>query len=444
MSTSIDPTSYAQTLVAAERAGRDAILNTKATTVKNQLSGISTLSSGLSTFQTLLKKLNKVSTLQAQSATLSESSYFTATTDGTAAVGQYNLKVKQLAQSQQSTIALASASITETTALPTTGTFTVKLDSDATKSMSIDLSTLAAGATVKDLVTAINNSSDNPGVRASLVRTDGKLSLLLNGKETGSANAFTVSSTGMTGVLSSATDLDKPTTQGTVITKAQDAIVELGSTTPATITSASNKLTGVISGVTLQLTKAQEASATPITVTVAEDTSAISGSVQEFVDGYNTLMKSLKTLVSNGDTKGNLAGDSMVKNLMSQMSSSLRELPSGTTLASLGIKSDKEGLLSLDSTTLKSALEDNPELVSSALTGTSGMLTKMNSMTETYTKLTGTIKTRKTSLEKQQTQISDQQEAFDTRMEKVYQRYLKQFTQLSSYMSQMDQTSSLF
>ena len=48
------------------------------------------------------------------------------------------------------------------------------------------------------------------------------------------------------------------------------------------------------------------------------------------------------------------------------------------------------------------------------------------------------------SLEKQQTQISDQQEAFDTRMEKVYQRYLKQFTQLSSYMSQMDQTSSLF
>ena len=432
MSTSIDPTSYAQTLVAAERAGRDAILKKKATTVKNQLSGISTLSSGLSTFQTLLKKLNKVSTLQAQSATLSDSGYFTATTDGTAAVGQYNLKVKQLAQSQQSTIALA-AGKDETSTLPATGHFTVKM---GTKTLDIDLSTLAAGATVKDLVTAINNSSDNPGVRASLVRTDGQLSLLLNGKETGSANAFTVDASTVSVLDNSAKS---------ELTTAQDAIVELGSSkTPATITSASNKLTGVISGVTLQLTKAQEASATPITVTVAEDTSAISGSVQEFVDGYNTLMKSLKTLVSNGDTKGNLAGDSMVKNLMSQMSSSLRELPSGTTLASLGIKSDKEGLLSLDSTKLKSALEDNPELVSSALTGTSGMLTKMNSMTETYTKLTGTIKTRKTSLEKQQTQISDQQEAFDTRMEKVYQRYLKQFTQLSSYMSQMDQTSSLF
>ena len=440
MSTSIDPTSYAQTLVAAERAGRDAILKKKATTVENQLSGISTLSSGLSTFQTLLKKLNKVSTLQAQSTTLSDSGYFTATTDGTAAVGQYNLKVKQLAQSEQTTIALASASdptavLTETTALPATGSFTITLDSDTSKTMSIDLSTLSAGATVKDLVTAINNSSDNPGVRASLVRTDGKVSLLLSGKETGSANAFSVSMSGLDEVLGSTPK---------EITSAQDAIVQLGSTSPVSITSSSNKLTSVISGVTLQLTKAQEASATPITVTVAEDTSAISGSVQEFVDGYNTLMKSLKTLVSNGDTKGNLAGDSMVKNLMSQMSSSLRELPSGTTLASLGIKSDKEGLLSLDSTTLKSALEDNPELVSSALTGTSGMLTKMNSMTETYTKLTGTIKTRKTSLEKQQTQISDQQEAFDTRMEKVYQRYLKQFTQLSSYMSQMDQTSSLF
>lgn len=440
MSTSIDPTSYAQTLVSAERAGRDAILKKKATAVKNQLSGISTLSSGLSTFQTLLKKLNKVSTLQAQSTTLSDSGYFTATTDGTAAVGQYNLKVKQLAQSEQTTIALASASdstavLTETTALPTTGSFTITLDSDTSKTMSIDLSTLSAGATVKDLVTAINNSSDNPGVRASLVRTDGKVSLLLSGKETGSANAFSVSMSGLDEVLGSTPK---------EITSAQDAIVQLGSTSPVSITSSSNKLTGVISGVTLQLTKAQDASATPVTVTVAEDTSAISSSVQEFVDGYNTLMNSLKSLSSNGDTKGNLAGDSMVKSLMSQMSSTLRNLPTGTTLASLGIKSDKDGLLSLDSTTLKSALEDNPELVSSALTGTSGMLTKMNSMTETYTKLSGTIKTRKTSLEKQQTQISDQQDAFDTRMERLYQRYLKQFTQLSSVMSQMDQTSSLF
>lgn len=437
---SIDPTSYAQTLVSAERAGRDAILSTKAKTVKNQLSGISTLSSGLSTFQTLLKKLNKVSTLQAQSATLSENSYFTATTDGTAAVGQYNLKVKQLAQSEQTTIALASTStpgavLTETTALPTTGTFTVSLDSNAAKTMSVDLSTLAAGSTVKDLVTAINNSSSNPGVRASLVRTDGKVSLLLSGKETGSANAFTVTMSGLDEVLGSTPK---------EITSAQDAIVQLGSTSPVSITSASNKLTGVIDGVTLQLTKAQEASATPITVTVAEDTSAITSSMQEFVDGYNTLLKSLKSLSSNGDTKGNLAGDSMVKNLISQMRSSLRELPSGITLASLGIKSDKEGLLSLDSAALKNSIENDPELLSKALTGTTGMLTKMNSMTETYTKLTGSIKSRKTSLEKQQTEISNQQEAFDTRMEKVYQRYLKQFTQLSNVMTQMDQTSSLF
>ena len=429
MATSIDPTSYAQTLVSAERAGRDAILSTKAKTVKNQLSGISTLSSGLSTFQTLLKKLNKVSTLQAQSATLSESSYFTATTDGTAAVGQYNLKVKQLAQSQQSTVALA-AGKDETSTLSATGHFTVTMGAKT-----LDIA-LAAGATVKDLVTAINNSSDNPGVRASLVRTDGKLSLLLNGKETGSANAFTVNASTVS-VLDNASQ--------SVLTTAQDAIVQLGSSaTPATITSASNKLTGVIGGVTLQLTKAQEASAAPVTVTVAEDTSAITGSVQEFVDGYNTLMKSLKSLSSNGDTKGNLAGDSMVKNLMSQMRSSLRELPSGITLTSLGIKSDKEGLLSLDSAALKSSIENDPELLSKALTGTAGMLTKMNSMTETYTKLTGSIKTRKTSLEKQQTQISNQQDAFDTRMEKVYQRYLKQFTQLSSVMTQMDQTSSLF
>jgi Flagellar capping protein len=432
MSTSIDPTTYAQTLVSAERAGRDAILSKKATAVKTQLSGISTLSSSLSTFQTLLTKLNKVSTMQAQSATLSDSDYFTATTDGTAAVGQYNLKVKQLAQSQQTTVALADTSLTETSTFATGGTFTITLGSGSSQeTMTLNV---AAGSTVKQLVSAINSNSDNPGVRASLVRTDGQLSLLLNGKETGSENSFTVASSGLSSVLGSSTN----------ITDAQDAIVELGTTSPISITSASNKLTGVISGVTLQLTKAQDSSDTPVTVTVAEDTSAVASSVQEFVDGYNTLMKGLKTLVSNGDTKGNLAGDSMVNSLISQMRSTLRSLPSGTTLSSLGISSDKDGLLSLDSSDLKSALEDDPELVGNALTGTNGMLTKMKKMTENYTKLTGTIKQRKTALELQQTSISDQQDAFDTRMEKLYQRYLKQFTQLSSYMSQMEQTSSLF
>ena len=56
--------------------------------VKNQLSGITSLSTQLTTFQTLLKDLNKISTLQAQSSTLSQEGILSATSNGQAANGQ--------------------------------------------------------------------------------------------------------------------------------------------------------------------------------------------------------------------------------------------------------------------------------------------------------------------------------------------------------------------
>ena len=108
MASTIDPTTMAQTLVSAERAAKDQLLSKQATTVENQLSGITSLSTQLTTFQTLLKDLNKISTLQAQSSTLSQEGILSATSNGQAANGQYSFFVQQLAQAHQLSMTFSS------------------------------------------------------------------------------------------------------------------------------------------------------------------------------------------------------------------------------------------------------------------------------------------------------------------------------------------------
>lgn len=436
MATSIDPTTMAQTLVSAERQGMDQLLSKKATTIKNQLSGISTLSSKLSTFQTLLKDLNKVSTLQAQSTTLSQEGVVKASSNGQAAVGQYSLFVQQLAQAHQLGFSFAS----ETAPMPADGTFSVTVNGN---SMDLNLNTLPAGATLKDLATGINNSATNPGVQASVVRTGSSVQLMLTSKETGAVNAISSVAyvPGAGGVASD--DLIASIAGKSVISQAKDAIVKLGADNPLTITSSSNKLTTVVDGLTLDLSKAQAVGDAPIQLTVGQDPQAMTAALQKFVDGYNSLVGDLGKLTSR-EGNGALAGDSSAKSLISLLRTQIRQLPGGMTLSSLGIKSDKSGSLSVDSAALQKSLTSDPTLLTKALQGDSGLLKTLQSATESYTSRTGIIKQRKESLQRDQTQISDKQDALDTRMERTYQRYLQQFTQLNSLMSQMSQTSSLF
>lgn len=125
MANSIDPTTMAQTLVLAERAAKDQLLSKQATTVKNQLSGITSLSTQLTTFQTLLKDLNKISTLQAQSSTLSQEGILSATArQRQAANGQYSFFVQQLAQAHQLSMTFSS----ETDPMPTEGTLLLSVN----------------------------------------------------------------------------------------------------------------------------------------------------------------------------------------------------------------------------------------------------------------------------------------------------------------------------
>jgi flagellar hook-associated protein 2 len=421
----IDPAATAMQLVAIERKNMDALLKKQMDGIKGQQSALSTLNTKLSTFQTMLKDLNKASNLQAQKATMSQEGVMTVTSNGKASSGQYNFFVEQLAQSHQVGLSLDS----ETAPLPADGVFSLTVKG---KTIDIDLATLSAGSTVKDLVSKINDAKDNPGVKATLVRTDGKVNMVLTSKDSGLENAISVNYSG-----DATNSLGAAISGKTDITKAQDARLRMGGDNPLTITSASNKIENVVDGLTLQLTKAQKSGDAPLLVNIEQDKEAVTGSLKKFVDSYNELVDELAKMTSS-DPKapGALSSDSGVRSLKSVLSNSVRDLPNGLSLSSLGIKTDKAGKLSFSETDFNKALDKDPELLGKALLGDDGLLKRMSDSLDPYTKRDGALKGRKTGLEASEKRIKERMDALDRRMDSAYKRYLNQF----STMNQMLQT----
>lgn len=422
----VDPASMAMQLVAIERQNMDKLLKKQMDSIKGQQSAISTLTTKLSTFQTMLKDLNKASNLQAQKATMSQEGLMTVTSNGKASSGQYNFFVEQLAQSHQVGLSLDS----ETAPLPADGIFSLTVKG---KTLDIDLATLPAGSTVKDLVSHINNAKDNPGVKATLVRTDGKVNMVLTSKDSGEENAITVNYGG-----DASSSLGTAIANKSEITKAQNAKLQMGGNNPLTITSASNKIENVVDGLTLQLTKAQKSGDAPLQVTVEQDKEAVTGSLKKFTDSYNELIDELaKMMSSDPKAPGALSSDSGVRSLKSALANSVRDLPNGLSLSSLGIKTDKTGKLSFSETDFNKALEKDPELLGKALMGDDGMLKRMSNSLDPYTKRDGALKGRKSGLEASEKRVNERMEALDRRMNSAYKRYLNQFTTMNQMMQTM-------
>ncbi len=422
----VDPASMAMQLVTIERQNMDKLLKKQMDSIKGQQSAISTLTTKLSTFQTMLKDLNKASNLQAQKAAMSQEGLMTVTSNGKASSGQYNFFVEQLAQSHQVGLSLDS----ETAPLPADGTFSLTVKG---KTLDIDLATLPAGSTVKDLVSHINNAKDNPGVKATLVRTDGKVNMVLTSKDSGEEHAITVK---YSGDASSA--LGSAVVNQSEITKAQDAKLQMGGNSPLTIISASNKIENVVDGLTLELTKAQKKGDAPLLVTIVQDKEAVTGSLKKFTDSYNELVDELAKMTSSDPkSPGALSSDSGVRSLKSVLANSVRDLPNGLSLSSLGIKTDKTGKLSFNETDFNKALEKAPELLGKALMGDDGLLKRMSNSLDPYTKRDGALKGRKSGLEASAKRVNERMEALDRRMDSAYKRYLNQFTTMNQMLQTM-------
>lgn len=424
INSSTDVQSIAYQFVQADRAAQDKLFAGRKSTYEAKLKAYNSISSKVNELKTALNDLSKSKQFEAYSVTQSAEGYAKITAGANTASGQYQINIDQLATAHQVALNFSS----ETAPITRTGTLTLGVGTgDDAKSFTLDMSTLKEGATLSDLRDAINKASDNPGVRATLVRSGDSVKLLVSSEETGSSNTLTLSA-------SDNAEMTNAINSMTVVSTAQDAKIRLGGTLE--LTSATNKFENVIDGLTIDITKTHEPGEV-LTFTVGQDLDATKEQLQKLVDGYNAVVN---TVSSQNDSK-TLSGDSTTRMLLSQMRSELSQF----NLYQLGLEYDRSGKLSLNSSKLENFLQENPEGLTQVLSGETGLLKSLSKKLDSFTKGdSALLNSAKNTVQSNLDRLQDRMDRFDLRMEQLYNRYVNQFSQMQTLILQMEQTFGMF
>jgi len=396
-------------------------LNRNESNYKTQRDALSKLRTSLTTFKSAASGLKTGSaTMLVNSATVSQEGYVTANVGTKAQAGSYQFYVEQLASKQQIAVqGLVDGNLS--------GTLTLKGQAFE----------LGGYATLDEAAKAINATADL-GVQATLVRSNGEVSLVLTSAESGTANAFSHSLTG-----SAATT--------TTLSTAADARIRMGGSFGdggIELTSSSNTFDNVIDGVSLSVNKVHTATDSALTLTVDQDKSATKGKAQSFVDAFNALMTSFDSLTASGSdssARGALAGDSSVRAIESRLNALLRTDFGGNSLINFGISADRNGKLIIDNARFEAAVAKNPEGFEALFTGKDNLLDSIDKTVASYTSNTnGMLKNRMDTLDMNLRRIDEQFENLQQQYDTYYSRYLKQYTSMMQTMQNMEQTFGMF
>jgi flagellar hook-associated protein 2 len=451
-------------LVNAKVAGQTGSLIAQQRNDNTKLSAIGALQAGLSALQAGIAPLSNGTAL----------GQFTATTDGTgltasgssgAATGSYSVAVTQIASAQT----LSSAAFGATTALGT-GTMNVSVGD---KSMSVDIT--SANNTVSGIASAINSSSSNPGVTATVVTGTDGAHLILRSSATGASNTIDVSvgtvtddaglsSLGVTSTAgasaadpstiasasASASASESAASPWTQTGSAKDAMFTVDGTAG---TSSSNTVTTAIQGVTLNLTAAAIGvpAGTPQTLTVAQDTTSASTAINNFVNLYNTLVTTYGQVAGFDSSKakgaqgGPLLGNSMFNTVKSTLASivsgGVKNGSSNISLGAIGIALNKDGTLTADSTKMANELTSNPQGVAALFNSTTGVAAKMTKSLNGFLGEGGLIANNQDPLNADLKGISTQQDTLASYSAQLTHQYQAQFTALNTVMATMNKNS---
>lgn len=420
MGSGLDVNSIVSQLVSAERAPVASRLSAAESKAKVKLSAYGSFRSAMAGLQAALKNLSSGGTLGQLKATPSDSSIYTASTLSTAKVGSYSLEVVALAKANK----LSSAAFATPETSVGTGDVTLTVDGQ-----SFTVSLTAGNDSVYDLRDAINNASDNTGVNATIINEVGGSRLMLTARQTGESNAVSVST-----ALTSFTEI-QPASDAHIRVDGYDAY------------SAVNSVSGVIDGVTLNLVKAAQGTSTTLDVGVDKTSSA--EAVQKFVTAYNDLLKTLRD-VSKFDAATNtasaLTGDVSVRSAQQMLRGALgSEISVGgsySMLSQIGITTNTDGSLKVDSSKLESALGADFSSVQKLFGASGGFATNMDGIVEGFLDSDGRLDRATDLLQDKLDHIADQREALDRRLAMTEARYRAQFTSLDTLMSQLQSTSS--
>ena len=425
-----DTKKIVEALVNAEKAPAEARLNTKIAESEAQISGLGQAVSVLNVVRDAAQRLNDAKDFKTYAVTNSQTSAFTATTTSQARAGSNNITVSQIAQEQRS---LSNAFASETAKF-NAGSITLSLTVGSTSQTTSSIS--VADASLSGTVKAINAA--NLGVTAEIVDTGesaNRYRIQLIG-ETGAEKAFSLTSSDNSLNFSS-------------VQSAADAKLNVNG---IDFTRSKNVIDDVLTGVSLSLNSVTTGAAS---LSINQDNSEAKANIVDFVTIYNEAQKQLKDL-GNSSTGGELAGDSIFRSLTRSLRSTVLGTSSSATssisnLSDMGISVSRTGELTVDDTKLDKAISSNYSDIVTMFTadtdsqatsstdaaGLAGDLNKLISdATNSSSYLVTQQKTLASSVSTRQAELTELEE----RMERVEERYNRQFLARQQIIDQMNST----
>ena len=437
----VDTASLAQNLVDAERVPQENGINAKITKNDARVSGFAAVSFVLGEVKTAFAAIKDQSSFNSLTADNTIPTAFSVTTSSTAKTGSFGIDVVRLAKAQRTVSdGLASA----TTSLNGGQAMSLSLKIGGATAPAINL--VAGKDTPQDVVDAINAAGY--GVSAKLVDTgDGSskpFQIVLSGAE-GAAGAFSLTTNYGAGAGNPGLSFTS-TNEGNQA--AADAQVKIDG---ITYTRNTNVLKDIIPGVTLNL-KAPTPVSAPAQVNFTRDATAVKDKLNTLVSSYNDAMTMLNVVTdpkSTVDTYGaTLVGDSTVRMLKQQlrgMFSGMSSTPGNAvgSLWQMGVNVDQAGTLSIDSTKLDTALnnnfddvvktfsgnQNNASIYSTAPAGVAGDAVKK--LTDLLGP-TGVVARQSQNATTQNAKYQTELTKLQTRMDGLLKRYQKQFAAMDS------------
>ena len=212
-------------------------------------------------------------------------------------------------------------------------------------------------ASLRDKINALNY-----GVTASIIGAgDDTFNLVLKSEE-GKENALRITATespsgsGLSSIDNSTTNASKQKIAGADASLVVDGM---------TLTRSSNVITDLFEGYTVNLVSTTSSTAN---LTSSVDTNSATTNLESLVTAINSLKTILNTKTFSGDSsteKGELADDPVIESLKKQIDTLTTSALSGfgstnVYLSNLGVRTERSGLLTLNTTVLENTLKNNP------------------------------------------------------------------------------------
>ncbi|MGD0600914.1 MAG: flagellar filament capping protein FliD [Terriglobales bacterium] len=357
--------------IQAAQSGQMTVWKGDLTTLQTQATAINSISTDLSNLQSAMQTLaDPFGALTALAATSSESAIVTATTLSGATAANYSVVVSALASAGTVyTDAVTNANTSILSSGQTTGDLNLQIGGNGGTAVDIPI-TKGSNDTLNTLAASIDTLSTKNkwGITASVLNDASGSRLAIYSTATGSAGELSINTNSQTIMT-----FEKPV-GGTDAQVSVNGIPYLSTT---------NTMSGAIANVTLNLVSADPA--TPVEISVAPDTSAITTAINNFVASYNTVIGDINTQFTVNaatNTEGPLGSDTYLRQLQSSLEADMSyattdstSVSSGlTNLGSLGIVMNDDGTLTVNQTAVDTATDYSPSFPDVLASNPSGVL----------------------------------------------------------------------